>query len=226
MTRTRVWLLIAAAVMVAAALGGAMAVFSPGVVLASIGGVAGAALVAYLSQDGPKQLQAALTRRREQREELTTEPLSWSSRIKDLDYVVLTEPDGRTVDVPASGHTVQVVVTGQAAAPVLITGMRAEVVGRHDSDGDLAPQMGSLPVRPFRVDLDGHPAVRPAGDTDFPYRVERDETEVFDLAVHTGTGDVRWFLWLDWSTRGRTGSLRVDAGGLPFRTVARDQVAG
>lgn len=190
-------------------------------VLTWSGGILGAALVAYLSQDAPKQIEQALARHRERRDRVTGVPVTYTARIKHQDYVVLADSDG-TVEVPASGHTLQVIITGAAPAPVLLTGLRAEVLSRSHRSGDLAMHAAEVPVRRFEVLLDQNPPrVRSLTGSDFPYEVKRDETEVFDLIISVENGDVRWVLWLDWSTEGRTGSLRIDLGGQPFRTVAR-----
>jgi hypothetical protein len=198
-----------------------MVLWSPALVLRWCGGIFGAALVAYLTHDAPKQLEQSLARRHERRERTTGVPITYTAQVKDHDYIVLQEGDA-TLEVPASGHTLQVIVTGAAPAPVLLTGLRAEVLSRVSGDGDLARHAAEVPVRRFQVLLDEDPArVRPLTASDFPYQIKRDETEVFNLLISTETGDVRWVLWLDWSTEGRTGSLRVDLRGQPFRTVAR-----
>lgn len=53
---------------------------------------------------------------------------------------------------------------------------------------------------------------------DFPFRVSSSDVEVFDLDAHVEGHDVSWYLELEWSSGGRTGTLRVDEGGEPFRT--------
>jgi hypothetical protein len=217
----RTWMLVVAAIVGLALVGGVMLIWSPVVVLASIGGIFSAALVAYLSQAGPKQLKQTLAQRRGRRELQTGVPLSCTACVKDHDYVVLVEDDV-TVEVPASGHTAQIVVTSLWPAPVLLTGMRVEIISRRNQYGDLARHAAELPVRRFEVRLDREPPhVTPLTSSDFPFRLVTDESEVFDLAVSTDSGDLCWVLWLDWSSGGRTGSLRVDLDGEPFRTAAR-----
>lgn len=53
---------------------------------------------------------------------------------------------------------------------------------------------------------------------DFPYRVSSTDVEVFHLDAHVEGHDVTWYLELEWTSGGRSGTLRVDDGGLPFRT--------
>lgn len=81
-----------------------------------------------------------------------------------------------------------------------------------------------MTVRPFEVLLDENPPclkpVDPAGPH-FPFKVGPDDPEVFDLKVLTSTGDVKWRLELSWTYLGQEGTLPVDLGGSPFRTMAR-----
>ncbi|MCD9143904.1 transcriptional regulator [Streptomyces albireticuli] len=79
---------------------------------------------------------------------------------------------------------------------------------------------GDVATRAFGVDLDaGSPALRPvAGQRDFPYKVSRDDPEVFYVKADAKRSDVRWHLELQWSSGGRRGILRIDDQGRPFRT--------
>ncbi|MFI9819466.1 hypothetical protein ACIHFC_03160 [Streptomyces sp. NPDC052013] len=53
-----------------------------------------------------------------------------------------------------------------------------------------------------------------------PYRVSAKDPEVLLVTARTGTCDCRWYLELDWSSQGRTGTVRIDDHGRPFRTTA------
>jgi hypothetical protein len=226
MAGTRSWWLLAAALAVVGLAAAAMLIWTPGVVAASLGGVLGAALIGCLSQDDPRRLRQALTRRREEHALAGTVPVSHTVRVKDQDYVALTDGD-HTADVPASWHTVQLVVTGRLPVPVLLTGLHAEVLSRGGGTGELSRRAAALPVRRFEVRLDERPPrVRPVGGTDFPIRLAHHDTEVFDMAVLTDSGDVRWRLWLGWAAGDRTGNVRIDLGGQPFRTAARHGIPG
>jgi hypothetical protein len=201
---------------------GAAVVWAPGAVASWTGGVLAAAAMAYLSQDVPRQIGAAVTRRRARRESETSTPFTVGVRIRNQDYVVLAEGEDRVVDVPASGHSVRLVVTGAEDLPVVLTELRAEVISRRDRSGELTRHAAEVPVRRFEVLLDERPPrVRALTTSDFPYQVRRDEPEVIDLLVRTESGDVRWVLWLDWTCGARSGSTRVDLGGQAFRTAAR-----
>lgn len=41
---------------------------------------------------------------------------------------------------------------------------------------------------------------------------------MFYVTAHTEAHDVRWYLELEWSSGGRSGVLRLDDDGQPFRT--------
>ncbi|MFJ9690780.1 hypothetical protein [Kitasatospora sp. NPDC101183] len=90
---------------------------------------------------------------------------------------------------------------------------------------------GGVPIRSFAVDLDtGTPtavAVPPDGGAgesprivDFPYEISTTEPEVFHFLVRTKEGDRTWYLDIEWTSNGSTGSYRLDNAGRPFRTVA------
>lgn len=83
-------------------------------------------------------------------------------------------------------------------------------------------------VGSFAVDLDmDRPIARPiASDDDgtgsrtlsMPFRVSVKDPQVLMVDALTESCDCRWYLELDWSSRGRTGTVRIDDQGVPFRT--------
>ncbi|GAA3031625.1 hypothetical protein LV79_003186 [Actinokineospora globicatena] len=148
-------------------------------------------------------------------------PLVTDVRLRNIDYVAFVD-DGVVEEVPASGHTVQLTVTGLSGTPVLLADLRVEVITRSDRSGTLVRHAGEVPRRRFEVQLDVEPPRLAAlGGSDFPYVVGPHESECFDLKVSTHRGDVAWILWLDWRRGRDTGSVRVDLGGHPFRTAGR-----
>ncbi|MFF4407532.1 helix-turn-helix domain-containing protein [Streptomyces sp. NPDC001404] len=89
---------------------------------------------------------------------------------------------------------------------------------------------GGLTPAFFDVDLDrDRPTARPAageqGDikipaTDFPYKVSSTDPQPLDIVARTTGHDVTWELELEWSSGGRSGTLKIDDHGQPFRTTA------
>ncbi|ESU45973.1 hypothetical protein P376_6049 [Streptomyces sp. HCCB10043] len=87
---------------------------------------------------------------------------------------------------------------------------------------------GSLTPRMFDVDLDAsRPVARSVAGNDsgepieavaFPYRVSVTDPEVFLITGRTVGCDCSWVAELTWSSGGRSGTVRIDDGGRPFRT--------
>ncbi|MET7436853.1 LacI family DNA-binding transcriptional regulator [Streptomyces sp. NPDC005568] len=92
-----------------------------------------------------------------------------------------------------------------------------------------------LTLRRFTADLDAdRPIVRSKNGADagrvipaahFPYRVSAADPEVLLVDATTQTSDARWYLELDWSCQGRTGTVRIDDHGRPFRTTGIKKMA-
>ncbi|WNI31107.1 helix-turn-helix transcriptional regulator [Streptomyces sp. ITFR-6] len=72
--------------------------------------------------------------------------------------------------------------------------------------------------RPTLTPVPGLQAGKKVPAKDFPFRVSSNDVEVFDLDAHVEGHDVTWYLELEWSSGGQTGTLRIDDGGQPFRT--------
>jgi hypothetical protein len=154
----------------------------------------------------------------------TDPPIVLTSKILDVDYVVTVGPDRRRVLVPASGHIVRLTVEATDSRTVILHSLRPSVLSRAEATGRLSPHFGIVTPRPFEVLLDERPPrLRPLDPTgpSFPFKIGPGDPEVFDLRVQTSDGDVQWVLELEWTSGGREGSLRVDLGGAPFRTMAR-----
>lgn len=128
---------------------------------------------------------------------------------------------------------VEISVQGRTSTAVVLEALRVRVVGRAAPAHGTAYAMdqgcgGEVSPRYFGVDLDARrPSARPfAGSTlgtpvpavHLPYRVSAQDPEVLLVTARTQTCDCRWYLELDWSSQGRTGTLRVDDHGRPFRT--------
>ncbi|MGW0410623.1 helix-turn-helix domain-containing protein [Streptomyces collinus] len=133
------------------------------------------------------------------------------------------------------GHQtmVQVSVQGKSSTAVVLTALRVRVVSRGTPVAGTAYDMeqgcgGGLTPRDFSVDLDIDRPIahaRPGNDggkalpaVRFPYRVSAEDPEVLLVTATTDAYDCAWYLELDWSSQGRSGTVRVDDHGRPFRT--------
>ncbi|MFF0077722.1 helix-turn-helix domain-containing protein [Streptomyces sp. NPDC005494] len=91
---------------------------------------------------------------------------------------------------------------------------------------------GAVTPRHFAVDLDRpRPLARPVDGLDasgaevrkipavsFPYKVTSSDPEELLVSARTAGCDCRWYLELEWSAGGRTGTVRITDSGKPFRT--------
>ncbi|WSQ12643.1 helix-turn-helix domain-containing protein [Streptomyces sp. NBC_01231] len=133
------------------------------------------------------------------------------------------------------GHEtiVRISVQGRSSTAVVLDALRVRVVGRAAPASGNAFAMdqgcgGELTPRTFAVNLDAdRPVVRslPGADSEhtipavqFPYRVSAEDPEVLLVSAQTDTCDCQWYLELDWSSQGRSGTIRIDDHGRPFRT--------
>lgn len=122
---------------------------------------------------------------------------------------------------------------GRTDAAVVLEALRVRVVGRATPVKGTVYFTGQgcgadLDPRSFAVNLDMDqpiartvqggegsartPAVR------MPYRVTAKDPKVLMVDARTVDCDCLWYLELDWSSQGRTGTERIDDHGLPFRT--------
>ncbi|MFD7956588.1 helix-turn-helix domain-containing protein [Streptomyces ardesiacus] len=166
------------------------------------------------------------------------------------DYVIAKPPDqvppppapqdaapwAATQNAVHGGETlVRLSVQGRSDTAVVLEALRVRVAGRTAPAGGNAYAMdqgcgGSLTPRSFTVDLDkDRPIARAVAGNDsgtpipaphMPYRVSAKDPEVLLVTASTNSCDCRWYLELDWSSQGRTGTVRVDDRGSPFRTSA------
>ncbi|MFJ3161054.1 helix-turn-helix domain-containing protein [Streptomyces kanasensis] len=75
-------------------------------------------------------------------------------------------------------------------------------------------------ARPRPVPVAGYQGDRLVPASDFPYTVSRDDPQVLRITAHTSARHVRWYLELEWTSGGRSGTLRLDDRGRPFSTSA------
>ncbi|MFE2019490.1 helix-turn-helix domain-containing protein [Streptomyces sp. NPDC059499] len=127
----------------------------------------------------------------------------------------------------------EITLQGASQEAVVLKGLQVRVVGRAPALGWSAYSMGEgcgsgITPQSFDIDLDdGQPRTQPVAGQDagvvvpakdFPYRVSSTDVEVFHLDAHVEGHDVTWYLELEWSSGARSGTLRVDDNGRPFRT--------
>ncbi len=84
--------------------------------------------------------------------------------------------------------------------------------------GDLVPHRFTVDLdvdRPVAHPKDGADAEHIVPAVHFPYRVFAEDPEVLLVAAATRAYDARWYR----SCQGRTGTVRIDDHGQPFRTT-------
>ncbi|MET8102599.1 helix-turn-helix transcriptional regulator [Streptomyces sp. NPDC005236] len=140
------------------------------------------------------------------------------------------EPDARgwvtALGGVASGEQmIALTVQGTGRATVVLEALHVRVVqkGAPLAWNDYAMGVGcggGVETKSFTVDLDaGRPATAlKGGQRDFPYKVSESDPEVFYVFADARAHDVSWYLEIDWSSGSRSGTVRVDDHGKPFRT--------
>ncbi|KQX90859.1 helix-turn-helix transcriptional regulator [Streptomyces clavifer] len=127
----------------------------------------------------------------------------------------------------------ELTLQGASSQAVVLKGLHVRVVSREPALAWAAYSMGEgcgsgITPQSFDIDLDdGQPHTQPVAGQDggvvvpakdFPYRVSSTDVEVFNLDAHVEGHDVTWYLELEWSSGDRSGTLRIDDNGKPFRT--------
>ncbi|MFJ9098678.1 helix-turn-helix domain-containing protein [Streptomyces sp. NPDC102405] len=130
---------------------------------------------------------------------------------------------------------VQISVQGRSSTAVVLEALRVRIAGRGSPAPGTAYAMdqgcgGGITPRGFDVNLDiDRPVAHAVAGNDtgqtvpavqFPYRVSATDPEVLLVTATTQTYDCNWYLELDWSSQGRTGTVRIDDHGRPFRTTS------
>ncbi|WP_425586987.1 helix-turn-helix domain-containing protein [Streptomyces violaceusniger] len=128
---------------------------------------------------------------------------------------------------------VEVTVQGRASSAVVLQALHVRVVGRrtplawssfamdNGCGGSLTPRAFSVNLdaaRPLARPTDGNDAGKPIPAVRFPYRVSASDPEVLLVNARTAGCDCSWYLELDWTSGGRSGTVRIDDHGSPFRT--------
>ncbi|MFF1724508.1 helix-turn-helix domain-containing protein [Streptomyces sviceus] len=130
---------------------------------------------------------------------------------------------------------VQISVQGRSSTAVVLEALRVRITGRSSPAPGTDYEMdqgcgGGITPRGFDVNLDidrpiahavaGNETGQTVPAVQFPYRVSATDPEVLLVTATTETYDCNWYLELDWSSQGRTGTVRIDDHGRPFRTTS------
>ncbi|MGW7097467.1 helix-turn-helix domain-containing protein [Streptomyces sp. NPDC054874] len=135
--------------------------------------------------------------------------------------------------VHAGEAGVRITLQGRDERAVVLEALRIRVVERRSPAEGYVYRMssgcgGALTPRMFDVDLDApRPVARSVAGNDsgepieavaFPYSISVTDPEVLLITGRTVGCDCDWFAEVTWSAGGRSGTVRVDDGGRPFRT--------
>jgi hypothetical protein len=139
---------------------------------------------------------------------------------------------------------VRITVQGRGSAAVVLEALYVRVVSHAAPAADrgivysLSEGCGAgIIPRFFSVNLDAHqPRARsmpgdngagtPIPAIDFPYQVSLQEPEVLVVSTLNESCSCEWYLNLAWSSQGRTGTVRIDDRGRPFRSTGTKGLPG
>ncbi|MGW2620276.1 helix-turn-helix domain-containing protein [Streptomyces sp. NPDC001500] len=123
--------------------------------------------------------------------------------------------------------TVRLKVRSTAEGPVTMTAMDVRVLSAEASPAEVPPAevayadcRGTDAQHPFTVDLDAPEPRVVSPRRGFPYEASAGTPLVLDVTTRTSKSEVRWYLELRWTQGSRSGTLRIDDDGQPFRTGA------
>ncbi|WP_344522897.1 helix-turn-helix domain-containing protein [Streptomyces albiaxialis] len=138
--------------------------------------------------------------------------------------------------VDAKNSNIGAIVQGKSDQKVVLKALRAKVVSRGPAlkwnHYDSASGCGSGALVPASYDIaldNAAPQVRPVpGEQQgkptpakpFPRTITANDPEALAVQAETANCDCRWYMELDWSSGDRSGTIRIDDGGRPFRTSA------
>ncbi|MEU1438973.1 helix-turn-helix transcriptional regulator [Streptomyces sp. NPDC005786] len=129
----------------------------------------------------------------------------------------------------------ELTLQGASQQAVVLKSLQVRVVSQAPANDWPAYSMGEgcgggIVPQTFDIDLDeAQPVSHPVAGEDagkvvpaknFPYQVSSTDVEVFHINAHTESSDVTWYLEMGWSSGGRSGTMRIDDNGKPFRTAS------
>lgn len=148
----------------------------------------------------------------------------------DAPIKVVDRPPGA---VAASGHSVIVTLQGLTDMKVVLQSMKAEVLNRKPAasgvhlpgrcGGGLIPRFFAVDLSaaaPTAVPREGNHGEKTIAPVSFPFTIVRDDVEQFIVEPSSPNEEVEWVLLVRWTAGARSGELRIDDQGTPFRTTA------
>ncbi|WP_258198965.1 helix-turn-helix transcriptional regulator [Streptomyces sp. A244] len=127
-----------------------------------------------------------------------------------------------TDGTPTRPTTFRLKLLSTAESPVTMTALDVRVLSAEAPPAEVtyADCQGPDAQHPFAVDLDAPEPRAVSPRRGFPYEASAGTPLVLDVTAHTSKSEVRWYLELRWTQGPRSGTLRIDDGGHPFRTGA------
>ena len=146
----------------------------------------------------------------------------------------------RSEGIPASGYYVTVVLQGSGGKTVVIDSLRVEVTRRTPAPSGTSPDprgCGELQPALFEANLDTSPvkitpkageddAGKPISAKSLPRTVSDSDPDYWRIAAVTSKWDADWVAFIDYTSEGKTGTIRIDNHGKPFRTAALTRAVG
>lgn len=128
----------------------------------------------------------------------------------------------RTAGTRIRPTTFRLKVRSTTEGPVTMTAMDVRVLSAEapPAEAAYADCQGPDAQHPFAVDLDAPESRAVSPRHGFPYEASAETPLILDVTTHTTKSEVRWYLELSWTQGSRSGTLRIDDGGHPFRTGA------
>lgn len=133
-------------------------------------------------------------------------------RLEDQAYVEFSDEPGVT---HAWSGGLAILVEGCDIQAVVLKALRPVVLARRAprSPEHVDVRRAMLSPRPFRIDLDQPVPGLVAAGPDFPFTVTASDPEQFRVDLMLSNSAVDWHLELDWTCRGRTGTVRIPGDG-------------
>ncbi|GIH07742.1 hypothetical protein Rhe02_58090 [Rhizocola hellebori] len=147
---------------------------------------------------------------------------------KDGDPAFANAPDAVFSDVI-------VTLQGTSGVATVLQGMKVHVVSRRAAEGvayrNGAVECGGIAPAFFGIKLDhADAAAKPLPGRDgtparaFPFKISDSDPEVLHIYGVADDCDCQWYVDIEWSSGGKTGTVTIDNGGQPFRTVGTKNI--